>query len=50
MDRDVSLSMAEDLKDIRYALRAINTAIETIAVNTTPAAGGDTEPAAEETT
>ena len=50
MDRDVAISMADDLKDIRYALRAIETAIETIAVNTTPADGGDTEPAAEETT
>ena len=50
MDRDVALSMAEDLKDIRYALQAIKTAIESIAVNTTPADGGDTEPAAEETT
>ena len=46
MDRDVALSMADDLQDIRYALRAIKTAIETIAVNTTPADGGDTEPAA----
>lgn len=43
MDRDVALA-------IKDALEAIQTAVETIAVNTTPADGGDTEPATEETT
>ena len=49
MDRDVALSMVDILDDIKDALEAIKTAVETIAVNTTPADGGDTEPA-EETT
>lgn len=49
MDRDVALSMVDILDDIKDALEAIQTAVETIAVNTTPADGGDTEPA-EETT
>ena len=43
MDRDVALSMVD-------ILDAIRTAVETIAVNTTPADGGDTEPAAGEGT
>ena len=50
MDRDLALALVEHLEDIRYALRAIKTAVETIAVNTTPADGGDSTPAAEETT
>lgn len=49
MDRDLALSMVDILDDIKDALEAIQTAVETIAVNTTPADGGDTEPA-EETT
>ena len=50
MDRDVALSMVDILDDIKYALGDIKTAVETIAVNTTPADGGDTEPAAGEGT
>ena len=47
MDRDVALSMVDILDDIKDALEAIQTAVETIAVNTAPADGGDTEPAEE---
>ena len=47
MDRDQSLKMNETLTAIKNSLSAIKTAVETIAVNTTPA--DDTEPASEET-
>lgn len=47
MDRDVALSLVDIMDDIKDALVAIKTAVETIAVNTTPAEdGGDSEPAA----
>ena len=46
MDRDVALSLVDILDDIKTALENVVTKLDTIATNTTPADGGDTEPAA----
>ena len=46
MDRDQSIKMNETLLAIKTTLNGIKTAVDTIAVNTTPADTDDTEPTA----
>ena len=46
MDRDQSIKLNDTLTAIKNTLTGIKTALDTIAVNTTPADGGDTEPTA----
>ena len=46
MDRDIAISLVDILGDIKTELQNVVTKLDTIATNTTPADGGDTEPAA----
>ena len=46
MDRDQSIKMNDTLTAIKTSLAGIKTALDTIAVNTTPVDGGETEPTA----
>ena len=46
MDRDVALSLVDILGDIKTELEYVVDKLDTIATNTTPADGGDSEPSA----